>query len=143
MAPRTGRSGRSEMALRRRRSRAMNRVGIRAAFAAGRIFGAGGALTGKSRIRVRYFPVSLYYFHCTDGDRFIADPLGGAARSLNDVYRLARSIARRTRARDGRIRSWWNWRVDVRDPDGRLVASVPFRGASRSHRALRADPAAR
>ena len=127
------------MGLRRQRFRAMNRVGICAAFPAGRIFGAGGALTGKSRIRVRYFPVSLYYFHCTDGDRLIADPLGGAARSLNDVYRLARSIARRTRARDGRIRSWWNWRVDVRDPDGRLVASVPFRSAGRS--GMRADPA--
>ena len=87
--------------------------------------------------------MSLYYFHCTDGERVIADPLGGAARSLDDVYRLARSVARKTRARDTRIRSWWNWRVDVRDPDGRLVASVPFRGSSRSHRALRADPAAR
>jgi hypothetical protein len=85
------------------------------------------------------FSVNLYYFHCTDGDRLIADPLGGAARNPADIYRLARAVARRTRARDGRVRSWWNWRVDVRDPDGRLVASVPFRSAGRG--GMRADPA--
>ena len=67
-----------------------------------------------------------YFFHCTDGDRFLLDEIGADLANLDEAHIHALQIARDISGRISGVRGWSGWSVQVTDELAQKVLIVPF-----------------
>jgi hypothetical protein len=74
----------------------------------------------------------LYYFNLTDGDEVIRDEVGIRVPGVHVAVMSAMKVISELEQEDpSNSDEWQDWRLEIADPSGLIVKTIPLEGQAR------------